>query len=59
MASLMCSTLQIGMLNTAPADVLTVSPFTGADPAFCTIIPLTPVHSAVLIMAPKFRASEI
>lgn len=58
MASFMCSTLQIGTLNTAPADVFTVSPFTGAEPVFWTIIPFTPVHSAVLIMAPKLRASE-
>ena len=27
----MCSTLQIGILKTAPADVFTVSPFTGAE----------------------------
>jgi hypothetical protein len=41
----MCSTLQIG-IKTAPAEVLTVSPLTGADPAFA-LIPFTPVHSAV------------
>jgi hypothetical protein len=49
----------MGILNTAPADVFTVSPFTGAEPAFCTMIPFTPVHSAVLMMAPKLRASDI
>lgn len=53
----MWSTLQIGTLKTAPAEVLTVSPFTGAEPVFWTMIPSTPVHSAVLIIAPKFRAS--
>ena len=54
----MWSTLQIGTLNTAPADVLTVSPFTGAEPCFWIMIPSTPVHSAVLMMAPKLRASD-
>ena len=58
-ASLICSTLQIGILKTAPADVLTVSPFTGAEPDFWIIIPFTPVHSAVRIIAQKLRASEI
>ena len=53
----MWSTLQIGMLNTAPALVFTVSPFIGAPPLFCMIIPSTPVHSAVLMMAPKLRTS--
>ena len=58
MASLIWSTLQIGTLKTAPAEVLTVSPFTGADPCFWIMIPFTPVHSAVLIIAPKLRASD-
>ena len=57
-ASLICSTLQMGTLNTAPADVFTVSPFTGAEPCFWTMIPSTPVHSAVRMMAPKLRASD-
>ena len=33
-ASFIWSTLQIGMLKTAPAEVFTVSPFTGAEPDF-------------------------
>jgi hypothetical protein len=53
----MCSTLQIGILNTAPAEFYSISIY-WAEPAFCTIIPFTPVHSAVLMMAPKLRASE-
>ena len=44
--------------HTAAADVLTVSPFTGAEPCFWIIIPSTPVHSAVRIIAPKLRASD-
>ncbi len=59
MASLMWSTLQIGILKTAPALVFIVSPFTGAPPFFCIIMPFTPVHSAVLIIAPKLRTSLI
>ena len=57
MASFIWSTLQMGTLNTAPALVFTVSPFTGAPPFFWIIIPSTPVHSAVLIIAPKFLTS--
>jgi hypothetical protein len=53
-ASLMCSTLQIGILNTAPADVLQYLHLLELIlPS--TIIPFTPVHSAVLMMAPKLR----
>jgi hypothetical protein len=53
-ASLMCSTLQIGILNTAPADVLQyLHLLVLILPS--TIIPFTPVHSAVLMMAPKLR----
>ncbi len=49
----------MGTLNTAPALVFTVSPFTGAAPCFPIIIPVTPVHSAVLMIAPKLSASDI
>jgi hypothetical protein len=55
-ASLMCSTLQIGILNSCWC-FYSISIY-WAEPAFCTIIPFTPVHSAVLMIAPNF-ASEI
>ncbi len=47
----------MGILKIAPALVLTVSPLTGAPPFFWMMIPETPVHSAVLMMAPKLRTS--
>ena len=52
-------TLHIGSLKAAPAEVFIVSAFIGALPPCWIIIPLTPVHSAVLMMAPKFLTSEI
>jgi hypothetical protein len=51
--------LQMGILNTAPADVLRYLRSLVLNPLFCTMIPFTPVHSAVLMMAPKLRASDI
>ena len=59
MASLIWLTLQIGILKAAPAEVLMVSAFIGALPLCWMIIPFTPVHSAVLMMAPKFLTSDI
>jgi hypothetical protein len=47
-----------GILNTAPADV-TVSPFTGAEPAFEQLFRLRPVHSAVLMIAPNFLRQNL
>jgi len=49
--------LQIGILKIAPAEVFIVSPVTGAPPFFWIIMASTPVHSAVLMIAPKFRTS--
>ena len=40
----MWSTLHIGILKIAPAEVLTVSPLTGAHPFLCIITPSTPAH---------------
>ena len=57
-ASFIWFTLQIGTLNTAPEEVLIVSPFTGALPLDCITIQSTPEHSAVLTIAPKFLTSE-
>jgi len=58
-ASLIWLTLEIGILKAAPAEVLMVSAFIGALPLCWIIMPLTPVHSAVLIIAPKFLTSDI
>ena len=58
-ASLILLTLAIGILNTPPDDVFTISEFTGAE-LFCgIIIPSTLDATAVLIIAPKFLASVI
>ena len=58
-ASLRLLTLAIGILNTAPADVLTTSELIGAE-LFCDIIiPETLAANEVLIMAPKFLVSVI
>ena len=54
----MWETLQIGTLKIAPEDVLIVSPLTGALPLDWITIQSTPVHSAVLTIAPKFRTSD-
>ena len=53
------ATLQIGILNIAPVDVLMVSPLIWADPFLGIMIASTPAHSAVRTIAPKFRTSEI
>ena len=58
-ASLRLLTLAIGILNTAPADVLTTSELIGAE-LFCDIIiPETLAANEVLIIAPKFLVSVI
>ncbi len=49
----------MGILNTAPAEVFTVSALIGAEPLLGIMMAATLVHSAVLIMAPKFRISVI
>ena len=40
-------------------QLLIVSALIGALPPCCIIIPFTPVHSAVLMIAPKFLTSDI
>ena len=58
-ASLRLLTLAIGILNTAPADVLTTSELIGAELFWDIIIPETLAANEVLIMAPKFLVSVI
>ena len=48
----------MGTLNTAPEEVLMVSPLTGALPLDWITIQSTAAHSAVLTIPPKFLTSE-
>ena len=49
----------MGILKAAPAEVFIASALIGALPWVGIIIPSTPVHSAVRIIAPKLRTSLI
>ncbi len=48
------TTLQMGILKTAPDDALITVSFIRADLSFGIIIPSTPKNSALLIIFPKF-----
>ena len=49
----------MGNLKAAPAEVLMASALMGALPCEGTMTASTPVHSAVLNMAPRFLTSLI
>ena len=58
-ASFRLFTLEIGILNSVPDDVLTTSEFIGALLLCDIIIPVAFAATAVLIIAPKFLTSVI